>query len=224
MTDRVQLAPLALTIALSPLPVGPLLMLVLSPDGFKSGAAFSIGWFVGVALATTTLALLSSLLPDLRSGGSSALQTGVPVFLGTVLIIFGVRQWRRRPAPGDEVPMPRWMGAVGRLTPERAALIGLGYAAFRPKNLAAARVIILGSHTDPPGITVSLALFTLMASLRMLGPVLACALGGRAVRAALGRLRLWLVRNMPVITAVTTIGIGIVLVLAGAWALVVRLA
>lgn len=223
MADWVQLLPLALTIALSPLPVAALLMLVFSPDGFRSGVGFSIGWFVGVLLATTGLAALTSLLPYTRSAELGVARAAVPLLLGAALMVFGVLQWRRRPAPGAEVPMPAWMGVLGRLTPVRAALIGVGYAAFRPKNLAvaaAAGVIILGGGADPTGATASLGIFTLVASMTMLGPVLAYALGGRVVRVALARARLWLVHNLPVITAATMLVIGLVLTLAGLWPLV----
>ncbi|PXA71945.1 GAP family protein [Cryobacterium arcticum] len=227
MTDWMPLVPLALTIALSPLPVAALLMLVFSPHGFTSGAGFGIGWFVGVALATTGLAALSSLLPYTRSAEVGAFQVGVPLLLGSGLIVLGVLQWQRRPSQGTEVPMPRWMGVLGRLTPLRAALIGVGYAAFRPKNLAAAAaagVIILGGATGPGAATVSFGVFTVVASLTMLGPVFAYAFGGRAVRSSLERLGEWLVRRMRVITTATTLVVGVVLVFAGGWALVVRVA
>jgi hypothetical protein len=213
-----QLLPLALTIALSPLPLAALLLMLLAPDGFKAAAGFSIGWFLGVLLSATVLAVLSSLLPHDRSAGTRMLQVAVPLLLGVALIVLGLVQWHDRPQRGVEVPLPRWLNALDRLTPVRATIIGVGYAAFRPKNLvmaAAAGVVILGAHTDPTGIVFSVALFTALASITMLGPVLAYAFGGPAVRAKLVRLRGWLVRNMPVITVITVLLLGVFLVLAG---------
>jgi len=217
-----QLLPLALTIALSPLPLAGLLLMLLAPDGFKAAAGFSIGWFLGVLMSATLLALLSSLLPHDRSAGTRALQVTVPLVLGVALIVLGLVQWHDRPARGAEVPLPRWLNALDRLSPARATIIGVGYAAFRPKNLvmaAAAGVVILGAHSDPTGILLSVALFTALASITMLGPVLAYAFGGPRVRAWLVRLRMWLVQHMPLITVVTVLLLGVFLVLAGLSAL-----
>ncbi|ASD22769.1 MULTISPECIES: GAP family protein [Cryobacterium] len=218
MNEWTQLLPLALTIALSPLPLAGLLLILLAPDGFKAAAGFSIGWFLGVLFSATLLALLSSLLPHDRSAGTRTLQVAVPLLLGIALIVLGLVQWHDRPRRDAEVPLPRWLSALDRLTPARATIIGVGYAAFRPKNLvmaAAAGVVILGAHSDPTGIVVSVALFTALASITMLSPVLAYAFGGPAVREKLVRLRGWLVRNMPVITVITVLLLGVFLVLAG---------
>ena len=222
MSEWGQLLPLALTIALSPLPLAALLLMLLAPGGFRAAAGFSIGWFVGVLLAATLLALLSSLLPHDRAAGSSLLQVVVPLLLGIALIVLGIVQWHDRPSRGAEVPLPRWLSALDRLTPTRATIIGVGYAAFRPKNLvmaAAAGVVILGAHADPTEVVFSVAVFTALASITMLGPVVAYAFGGQAVRGKLARLREWLVRNMPLITVVTVLLLGVFLVLAGlaAW-------
>ena len=218
MSEWGQLLPLALTIALSPLPLAGLLLILLAPDGFKAAAGFSIGWFLGVLFSATLLALLSSLLPHDRSAGTRTLQVAVPLLLGLALIVLGLVQWHDRPQRGTEVPLPRWLTALDRLTPVRATIIGVGYAAFRPKNLvmaAAAGVVILGAHSDPTGILFSVAVFTALASITMLGPVLAYAFGGPAVRGKLVRLRGWLVRNMPVITVITVLLLGVFLVLVG---------
>jgi len=216
MTEWGQLLPLALTIAISPLPLAALLLLLLSPDGFKAAAGFSIGWFVGVALSATLLAVLSSLLPHDRSAGTRVLQVAVPLLLGLGLIVLGLVQWHDRPSRGTDVPLPRWLTALDRLTPARATIIGVGYAAFRPKNLvmaAAAGVVILGAHSDPTGIIISVGVFTALASITMLAPVLAYAFGGVAVRGRLTRLREWLVHNMPLITVFTVLVLGVFLVL-----------
>jgi threonine/homoserine/homoserine lactone efflux protein len=222
MSEWGQLLPLALTIALSPLPLAALLLMLLAPGGFRAAAGFSIGWFLGVLLSATLLALLSSLLPHDRGAGSSLLQVVVPLLLGSALIVLGIVQWHDRPSRGADVPLPRWLSALDRLTPGRATIIGVGYAAFRPKNLvmaAAAGVVILGAHADPTEIVISVAVFTALASITMLGPVFAYAFGGQAVRGRLERLREWLVRNMPLITVVTVLVLGAFLVLAGlaAW-------
>jgi threonine/homoserine/homoserine lactone efflux protein len=226
MNEWGQLLPLALTIALSPLPLAALLLMLLAPDGFKSAVGFSIGWFLGLLFSATVLALLSSLLPHDRAAGSRALQIVLPLLLGGALIVLGLVQWHDRPGRGAEVPLPRWLSVLDRLSPARATLIGVGYAAFRPKNLvvaAAAGVVILGAHADPTGIAVAVAVFTALASITMLGPVLAYAFGGAAVRGRLTRLREWLVRNMPIITIITVLLLGVFLILAGLAALLTPL-
>ena len=246
MSEWGDLIPLALTIAFSPLPLAGLLVLLLAPEGFRRGLGFSIGWVLGVAFAATVLALVSTLLPRDRDGDITAAARVLVVLLGTLLVVSGARSWRRRagttestnasanarattsptasPTGSSTLPpaTPRWMSALDHLSPARATLIGFGYSAFRPKNIvlaAAAGVIIVRAQTQPAAIIVSVGLFTALASITMIAPVVLHAVGGEAVRDRLATLRAWLMGHLPAITSATFILLGLLLIGAGLTAL-----
>ncbi|MEO6827251.1 MAG: GAP family protein [Microbacteriaceae bacterium] len=218
MSEITALIPLALTIAASPVPIAGLLLILLSPNGFASGTWFVIGWCVGIAFAASGLSYLSSLLPDIHAPRMLWADALVPLLVGVLLVVAGVIQWRKRPERGAEAPLPRWMAAFERLKPGRAAVIGFAYAAFRPKSLvmaAAAGVVILRSAGDVASAVIWLLIFTVLASVTMVAPVLAYGLGGNAVRDGLIRGRRWLVGNLAVISSVALLSLGVALVVIG---------
>lgn len=218
MSEIAALIPLALAIAASPVPIAGMLLILLSPNGFASGAWFVIGWCVGIAFAASGLSYVSSLLPDIHAPRMLWADALVPIVVGGLLIVAGVIQWRKRPARGAEVQLPKWMAAFERLKPGRAAVIGFAYAAFRPKSLvmaAAAGVVILRSADDVASALVWLLIFTVLASATMIAPVLAYGFGGHTVRDGLNRSRRWLVGNVAVITTIALLALGVALVVIG---------
>ena len=222
MSEWGDLIPLALTIAFSPLPLAGLLVLLLAPEGFRRGLGFSMGWVLGVAFAATVLALVSTLLPRDRDGDITAAVRVLVVLLGVFLVGSGALSWRRRASTTASPATPRWMSALDHLSPARATLIGFGYSAFRPKNIvlaAAAGVIIVRAQTQPAAIIVSVSLFTALASITMIAPVVLHAVGGDPVRDRLATLHAWLMGHLPAITSATFMLLGLLLIGAGLTAL-----
>lgn len=218
LTDIPELIPLALAIAISPIPLAGLLLKLMSPDGFRATIGLAAGWFLGVGAAATGLSILSTFLPEPDPDAAAPFVAAGSLVIGLILAITGIVQVRSRPAGDAPVVLPGWMGVLDRLGPFRAAAIGFGYAALRPKNLiltAAASVIIWRNNPDPATVVVSIVVFTVVASSTMVAPVLAYAFGTTVVRRGLVRLREWLLTHVALITGVTLLVLGGALTLFG---------
>ena len=218
LTDIPELIPLALAIAISPIPLAGLLLKLMSPDGFHATIGLAAGWFVGVGAAVTGLSILSTFLPEHDPEAAAPFVAVGSLVVGVALAVVGILQVRSRPPGDDPVKLPGWMGVLDRLGPIRAAVIGFGYAALRPKNLilaAAASVIIWRNNPEPASVVVSLVVFTVVAASTMIAPVLAYAFGTTVVRRGLVRLREWLLTHVALITGVTLLVLGGALTLFG---------
>ena len=83
---------------------------------------FLLGWLAGILVAVV-LHLLSSVLPQQDSSGSSPVSGVIKIILGALLLFPG-KQWRARPSEGEQAAMPKWMSAIDSMT----AIKGSGLA------------------------------------------------------------------------------------------------
>jgi threonine/homoserine/homoserine lactone efflux protein len=197
--------PLALGVALSPIPIVAVVLILTTPRGKVNGPAFVIGWMVALAVVGTIVLLVA--------GGVSASSAGKPktwvsvlkLFLGLALLLLAVRQWRGRPRGSEEPPMPKWMQGLDTFTPIKSAGLAALLAGPNPKNLiltvgAAAAIAQTGISAGDQAIVM--AIFVVLATV---GPGIPLgiyyAMGKRAGR-VLGELRTWLVHNNAAIMSV----------------------
>jgi hypothetical protein len=66
--------PLALGVALSPIPIIAVILMLLSPQASKNGPAFLVGWVGGLAVVSIVMVTLSGSAGLGSGGGGSALQ------------------------------------------------------------------------------------------------------------------------------------------------------
>ena len=207
--------PLAVAIAIFPVPIIAVVLLLGSDRGRTKAAAFVLAWFVGLA-ATGALALLLAGGADANDEGEPATWANVLLLgLGLGLLGYAAKQWRGRPRAGEETPTPGWMRTVDEFTPVKAGGTGFALTALNPKNIlltvAAAAEIAEVGLTAGEQIGV-LLVFALIASVGVLTPVvLSLALGDRS-REPLDTLRGLLARHNAVIMAVLVLLIGAKLV------------
>ena len=114
----------AVGIAVSPIPIAAVILMLFSGRARVNSVSFMFAWVAAIALVTTVVVLIPGLEADDSDPSST---TGwVKLVLGVLLLVFGVRQWRARPGPDDEVEVPGWMTKIDELRP--AAALGLGFA------------------------------------------------------------------------------------------------
>jgi threonine/homoserine/homoserine lactone efflux protein len=114
--------PLALGVALSPIPIVAVVLMLTTPRGKINGPAFVLGWFVTVAVVGTIVLLVA--------GGVSASSAGKPktwvsilkLLLGLLLVLIAVQQWRLRPRAGESPRRPSgWASSTRSLRSRRPA-------------------------------------------------------------------------------------------------------
>jgi len=187
----------AVAIAVFPIPIITSVLLLLAPRGRLLAGAFAAAWVLGLGLlGAVVLSLVSA-----GERGSSGTPTWVSwgrLVLGAALVVLAAyKAWGQVRRTGPPAT-PAWMRALETATPARAAGTGLVLSALNPKNIAfalAAAAAIVDLHLPAPQLVVVWAVFTVVASLGVLGPLAAAVAFGQRATGPLGSFRSWLQRN-----------------------------
>jgi threonine/homoserine/homoserine lactone efflux protein len=209
-----EILPLALGVAISPVPIIAAILMLLSPKARSASVGFLVGWVLGIVVAVVVFTLLASVLPE-GDDTSKPIAGTVKIILGGLLLLLAAKQWRSRPSGGTEPPLPRWMGAIDTMTAARAFVLGFLLSGLNPKNLlmgAAAGLAIGSADLSLNDDVVAVAVFTLIAASTVAIPVIAYLLASARMAAPLASLRTWLVHNNATVMAVLLLVIGVVLI------------
>ena len=204
--------PLALGIAISPVPIIAAILMLLSPKARVTSVGFLLGWVLGIIVAVTAFTLLASSIPAEDADASKPIRGVIQLVLGALLLLLAVSQWRKRPRSGEDPVMPKWMQAIDSISFPLALGLGFLLAALNPKNLlmaAGAGLEIGTAALDTGAVIVVIAVFTVLAASTVLVPVVGYLLAAAKLRAPLDALRGWLVNENTVIMAVLLVVIGV---------------
>jgi hypothetical protein len=207
-----QSLPLAVGVALSPVPIIAVVLMLTTARARANGPAFLLGWLVGLGIVGAIVLALAGPGGASEEGQPAAWVSWLKLLLGLGLVLVAVRQFRGRPRGDEEAPLPKWMGAIDRFTPPQALGGGAVLAGANPKNLllavAAAAAI---AQTGIPGgqQAVAYAVFAVIGTLGVGAPVgIYLAMGERSAE-LLGRLKDWMGHHNAVIMAVLCLVIGV---------------
>ena len=209
-----QLLPMAVGIAISPVPIIASILMLLSPRARSTSLGFLLGWLAGIALVAAVFTSLSSVLPTGSADGPSPILGTVQLVLGVLLLLVAAKQWRGRPRAGTEPALPPWMQRIDKMTFVPAFGLALLLAGVNPKNLllgASAGMTLGSADLGISELVVVIALFTVMAGSTVLVPVVGFLLAANALRAPLDRLRVWLQAENAVIMTVLLLVLGVVI-------------
>lgn len=210
-----QLLPLAVGIAISPLPVIAGILMLMSSRARSTGVGFLVGWLGGIVIVAVLFTLISSILPEQSGDGATPILGVVQLALGVLMLLMAARQWRGRPKPGAEIEMPKWMRQIDGMSFFAALGLGLLLAALNPKNLllgASAGVSLGGAGLATGDTIVVVAIYTVLAGSTVLIPVVGFLLASAALREPLSRLRDLLQAENAVIMTVLLLVLGVVVI------------
>ena len=200
----------AVGIAVSPIPIAAVILMLFSGRARINSVSFMVAWVAGIALVTTVVVLIPGLEADNSEPSNTTGWT--KLVLGVLLLAVGVRQWRTRPGPGDEVAVPGWMAKIDELKPGAAFGLGFLLSALNPKNLllAVAAGISIGALPLSTGETVgAVAVFTVIAAISVLVPVIAYLIAGPRLDPTLDTAKGWLIGNNAAVMAVLFLVFGV---------------
>ena len=206
-----EILPLAVGIAISPIPIIAAILMLLSPRAKRTSVGFLIGWLAGILVAVVLFTLLTSVIPQ-DNAGPSPVAGVIKIILGALLLLLAIKQWRTRPAEGEQASMPKWMSAIDAMTAGKALGLGFLLSAVNPKNLlmAISAGVIVGSADLAVGqIAVVIIIFVLLAASTVLIPVIGYLIASARLAGPLDKLREWLVENNALIMAVLLLVIGV---------------
>lgn len=207
--------PLALGVAISPIPIIAAILMLLSPKARGTSVGFLIGWVLGIIVAISVFTALSSVLPEKDPDASSPIAGWIKIALGALLLFMAIKQWRSRPATGEAAALPKWMSAIDTMTAGRGMILGFLLSAVNPKNLlmaAGAGVIVGDSELSGGEVVLAVGIFVLIAASTVAIPVIAYLLASSKMAAPLESLRVWLVQNNATVMAVLLLVIGVVMI------------
>jgi hypothetical protein len=207
--------PLALGVAISPIPIIAAILMLLSPRAKRTSLGFLAGWVAGIVVVATAFTVLSALLPEDDPDASKPIQGVLTILLGVGLLLLAAKQWRGRPQQDVEPALPSWMSAIDTMTAGKALGLGLLLSALNPKNLimgAGAGVAISAASLARGETVVVIAVYTGVAASTVAVPVIAYLLATDRMAGPLESLRGWLVRENAVVMAVLLLVIGVVMV------------
>ena len=209
------LLPLAAAVALSPIPIIAVILMLGTPRARTNGPAFAVGWVAGLAVVSTVVLLISSGPDDsTTSSGVDWLQ----LLLGLLFLVMAARQWKKRPAEGEEAVLPDWMTSVDHFTAGKSLGLGLALSGANPKNLAltaAAAASIAQAGLTGGEDVVAIAAFVVLGSLTVAGSVLYYVIAPDRAAAPLASIKAFMSAHNAVIMMVVLLLLGAKLIGAG---------
>jgi len=210
-----QLLPFAVGVAISPMPIVAMVLMLITPKAKANGFAFLIGWLIGVAVAGAIALALIGPSSTSDDGDVSDWTYWLKFALGVLLLALAIKEWRARPAPDADVPMPKWMNALDDFTAVKAGGLAVLLSALNPKNL----VFIIGGATAISQLDLSAGtqagawtVFTVIAAVGVAVPMAIYLFMGDKAATTLGHLKDWMARNNTAVMAVLVLIIGVKLI------------
>jgi len=207
--------PLAVGIALSPIPIIAVVLMLTSQKARVNGPVFVAGWLAGLAIVGALVLAISGPGGASQSGAPATWVSWVKIVLGVLLLLVAARQFRSRPHGGEEPEMPKWMTTIDKTSPPAAFGLAAVLSGANPKNL----LLAVGgaaaiAQTGISGGQQALAylVFAVIGTLGVGIPVvLYFAMGDRSAKLLAG-LKDWMSEHNAVIMTVLCLIIGVKLI------------
>ena len=207
--------PLAIGIAISPVPIIAVILMLITPRARRNGPAFLGGWLLGLAVVGTIVLIVAGASDVATSRGPSRAVAVVKLVLGLLLLVMAWRQWRSRPHPGEESPMPKWMRSLDTFTPGRSVAVGALLSGVNPKNLilcASMAAAVAQSGLPAPRQAFTMLALIIVGSLGIIVPVAAYFMYGKRAQGMLDEWKVWLAANNATVMAVLFVVFGVTLI------------
>jgi hypothetical protein len=203
--------PLAVGIALSPIPIIAVVLMLTSHRAKVNGPMFVLGWLIGLSVVGAIVLPLAGAGGASSSGTPARWVSWVKVALGVLLLLVTACQFRGRPH-GDEQPqMPKWMATIDDTKPVAALGLAAVLSGANPKNLLLAvggAAAIAGTGIPGGQQATAYLIFAVIGTLGVGIPVaLYFAMGDRSEKLLAG-LKDWMTAHNAVIMSVLCMVIG----------------
>jgi hypothetical protein len=222
-TAITEVLPLAIGVALSPIPIIAVILMLFSKNARSTSLGFLIGWFLGVAVVATVIVFVVDPAQKATGGEDSPLAAIIRVVLGLFLLLAAYRNWKKRPEPGEQVEMPKWMSSIDTMTAGKALGLGALLSGLNPKNLAltlAAGVAIAAAGLTTIQEIIVLIVFVLIACVSVAAPVIVYLVMGDKAAPMLNSWKAWLTHNNATVMMLLFLVFGIVVLSKGLGALI----
>jgi threonine/homoserine/homoserine lactone efflux protein len=205
-----EVLPSAVGVALSPVPMIAVILMLATPKARSNGPAFALGWIAGLVVVSAVVLAVASGADEAGSTSSDAV-SWVKLAVGVLFLAMAAQQWRKRPKRGEAPSMPKWMQTVDSFTPAKSLVLGAALSGANPKNLAltlAAAASIAQAGLDGGQSAVAVAVFVVIGSLTVAGPVLFFVVTPSKAERPLGTIKELMSEHNAVIMMVVLLVLG----------------
>jgi hypothetical protein len=217
------LLPLAVGIALSPLPIVAQILMLFGKRARSNGPAFMLGWVLPLAIWGIIMLVVADAGKLGGGGAPSVISSVIKLLLGLLFLFMAYKSWKSRPAPGEEPKLPAWMATLDSFSAGKSFGMAALLSGTNPKNvglLASACVLIAESALSGAQSWLVLAVFVLVACISVIVPVLYYFIAGASAEQTLTGWKTWLAANNATVMFVLLLILGAKLVGAGLGGLV----
>jgi hypothetical protein len=207
--------PLAIGVAIGVLPIIAIILVLITPRARSNGLAFVAGWVLGLVVVGGVVLLIANAAGVSGNSGPSTAAYAIKLALGALFLLLAVKQWRSRPALGEQAPAPKWMTALDTFGAGKSLGLGAALSGVNPKNL----VLTVGAavsiaQTGLPGGQQAgvLAVFIVLGSVTVAAPLVIYLAMGANAAGILDGSRTWLAGNNAAIMLVLFLVFGVLLV------------
>jgi hypothetical protein len=203
--------PLAVGVAISPVPIIAIVLMLGTPRARPNGLAFALGWVVGLTIVGGVMLAVASGNSQADDGGPDTWVSLVKLAFGALFLLLAARTWRTRPRAGQEAAMPKWMQAIDTFTTGKSFGFGALLSGVNPKNLAltiAAATAIAQTGISGGEAAGALAVFIIVGSLSILAPVVIYFAMGAKAAVILDELKTWMAAHNAAIMSVLLLVLG----------------
>ena len=214
--------PLAVGVALSPIPIIAVILMLFSKNAHSTSLGFLVGWFLGVTVVATAIVFIANPAQQATGGETSPMSAIVHILLGVLLLVAAYRNWKKRPKLGEQVEMPKWMSSIESMSAGKAFGLGALLSGVNPKNLAliiAAGVAIAAAGLTTSQTIVALVIFILVACVSVAAPVIVYLVMGSKAESMLNNWKAWLTQNNATVMTILLLVFGVIVLSKGpgAW-------
>ena len=215
--------PLAIGVALSPLPIVAVILMLFSKNARGTSLGFLLGWILGLSVVSLAVVLIANPAQQATGGTASPLSAIVHLLLAVLFFFLAYRNGTKRPKPGEQSEMPKWMSGIDSMTPGKALGLGVVLSGVNPKNLAlavSAGVVIASAGLNSAQTIMVLVIFIVLGSITVAAPVIVALVLGDKAAPTLNSWKASLIQNNATIMMVLFIVFGSVMLGKGLGALI----
>lgn len=209
--------PLAVGIAISPVPIIAVIMMLTSKGALRNAVFFTAGWVLALVVASVAAIFIFGGAPATAQKGTGLATSIMQVAFGALLVGMGsYRGWQRH--EGVAPKQPRLLKSVENIKPVAALAFGLAMIIVNPKNLMLllSGLMQIGKSQPSTGTAVaSVAVFICVASIGTLLPVFVYVFFRQKATSILAGWKSWLDSHNSTVTVYLFLILGIYLLVKG---------
>lgn len=190
--------PLAIGVAISCLGIVAVILMLFSKNARSTSIGYLVGWILGVVIVLAIAVFIANPAQEATGEEASPLSGIVHLLLALLFFYLAYKNWKRRPKPGEQGEMPKWMSSIDSMTTGKALGLGFMLSGINPKNMAliiAAGVSIVAAELDTTQTIIVMVIFILIACVSIAAPVIIYFVMGDKATPMLNGWKTWLTDN-----------------------------